>query len=62
MVKPTDLQIELVKTFSIPMSEETVLEIKDMPGNYFLQKMDTLRLTIFDLVSQKLILKPILIF
>jgi hypothetical protein len=30
MVKPTDLQIELVKTFSIPMSEETVLEIKDM--------------------------------
>jgi Leucine-rich repeat (LRR) protein len=40
MTKLTDLQIELVKTFSIPMSEETVLEIKDMLSNYFLQKMD----------------------
>lgn len=41
MTKLTDLQIELVKTFSIPMSEETVLEIKEMLSNYFLQKMDT---------------------
>jgi hypothetical protein len=41
MTKLTDLQIELVKTFSIPMSEETVLEIKDMLSNYFLQKMDS---------------------
>ena len=40
MTKLTNLQIELVKTFSIPMSDETVLEIKDMLSNYFLQKMD----------------------
>jgi hypothetical protein len=41
MIKLTNLQIELLKTFSIPMSEETVLEIKDFLSNYFLQKMDS---------------------
>ncbi len=39
--KLTNLQIELLKTFSIPISEETVLEIKDMLSNYFPQKMDS---------------------
>ena len=41
IVKLTDLQIELIKTFSILMFEETVQEIKDKLSDYFLQNMDT---------------------
>ncbi len=38
--KLTQLQIELVKTFSMPISDNQVLEIKTLLSKYFLDKMD----------------------
>jgi hypothetical protein len=36
----TSLQLELLKTFSRPIPDEQVLEIKQLLANYFAQKVD----------------------
>lgn len=36
--KLTNLQLELLKIFSVQMSEEQLLELKDLLSNYFLSK------------------------
>jgi hypothetical protein len=36
----TPLQIELVKTFSRPVSEKQVLEIRQLLADYFAQRLD----------------------
>jgi hypothetical protein len=36
----TNLQIEILKTFSYPLPESQVLEIRELLSNYFLNKMD----------------------
>ena len=36
----TELQLELIKTFSRPLSEDQVLEIKQLLADYFARKVD----------------------
>ena len=36
----TSLQLELLKTFSRPIPDDQVLEIKQLLANYFAQKVD----------------------
>ncbi len=36
----TNLQIELLKTFSRPIPDEQVMEIKQLLADYFAQKVD----------------------
>lgn len=36
----TSLQLELLKTFSRPVSDEQVLEIKQLLSDYFARKVD----------------------
>ena len=38
--KITNLQQELMKIFSIQMTEQELLEIRNLLGNYFAQKVD----------------------
>jgi hypothetical protein len=36
----TDLQLELLKTFSRPLPESQILEIKELLSDYFAKKVD----------------------
>ena len=41
MSKLTPLQIELIKTFSHPVNEKQVLEIRQLLADYFARELDT---------------------
>ncbi len=40
--KFTPLQLELLKVYAMDLPEESLIEIKDMLGKYFLQHLSTL--------------------
>jgi hypothetical protein len=44
----TPLQLEILKTFSRPLSEKQVLEIRQLLADYFAQQLDTQVDTLFE--------------